>query len=154
MTNQSLNKSKKHLQRSESTPGPKPLDLDDTFTKLRPFLQLGYSFHKSCLYAEIPYTTALPYYQEVEEFRTKIERERILVNVQARRNIFNAIATGDLKVSLEWLEAMEKEEFSKLQEIKDVTPIDEGIILLREIIMARRLKVREKNELPAPKAEE
>ena len=127
--------------------GRPPADLEKYFTKMQPFLQLGYTLHKACLYAEVPYSTLIPYYNENEHFRNRLERERTLPNVQARRNIVNAIANGDVQVSKTWLEAMEKEEFSRLSQVEDVTPVDEGVILLREIIAARRLKVHKKKEL-------
>lgn len=103
--------------RTDSTPGPKPTDLEEAFAKLQPFLQVGYSFHKACIMALIPYTTLRFYYNEDEEFRNKIERERNLVNVVARRNIIKTINEGKVGISLEWLDRMEKDEFSKRTEL-------------------------------------
>ena len=133
--------------------GRPPADLEKYFTKIQPYLMIGYTLHKACLHGEVPYSTLIPYYNENEDFRNRIERTRTLPNVQARQNMVNAIAAGDVKVSQTWLEAMEKDEFSKMQEVKDVTPVDEGVILLREIIVARRLKMRKTKELKAKNEE-
>lgn len=118
--------------------GRPPINLDETFTKIKPFLQLGYKLHKACLYALIPYTTVKPYYDKNDDFRNKIERERTLVNTVARKNLVKAIQDGDLKASLDWLETQEKDEFSKRQEVKDVTPEDEGLKLLQELVQAKK----------------
>lgn len=121
--------------RPKKTPEEIQKMLDEVFTKIQPYLQLGYSFHKACLYAQIPYTTYKPYYDEDEVFRNKIERERTLTNMVARKNLVNAIKEGDLKSSLEWLQAHEKEDWSKRQEVQDVTPREnKTVLLLQEII--------------------
>lgn len=98
--------------------------LEAVFTKIQPYLQLGYSFHKACLYASIPYTTYKKYYDENEDFRSKIEREQSQVGLTARRNIVNQINNGDTKLSLRWLESFERKDFStdisdKTQDLKD-----------------------------------
>jgi len=131
-------------------PGRPKADLDKCFADLQPYLQMGYSFFKSCLYANVAYSTYIIYYNSDEEFRNKLERERAKPNLQARKNIIAALMEGDTKISLEWLQAMEKEEFSRLEMTKDISERDEGIILLREIIAHRRLKKAEAKQLPEP----
>ncbi len=76
--------------------GRPKIDVDDYFAKIQPYLQLGYSLHKACLYAEIPYRQLHDYYVENEDFRNKVERERTLVNAAARRNLVEAIKKGDI----------------------------------------------------------
>ncbi len=117
-----------------NTVGRPPADADDgleeVFTKIQPYLQLGYSFHKSCLFAQIPYTTYKKYYDENLNFRNKIERERSQVNLTARRNIVDKINAGDTKLSLRWLESFEKDDFGvaiknskvELSQVKYVPP--------------------------------
>lgn len=139
--------------------GRPAINLDEYFSKIQPFLQLGYSFHKSCLFAEIPYTSLILYYNEDENFRNKCERERSIVSLTARRNLVNAIKgkeeirnkdgvilqeaqSPSIDVSKEWLETQEKDDWSKRTETLDVTPQDEGIIILREIIMQGRKEAR------------
>ena len=114
------------------------VDIDDYFTKIQPFLQLGYKLYKACLYAGVPYMTVLDYYNAHDDFREIVERERLLVNTIARKNLVQAIKGGDLETSKDWLETQEKEDFTKRQEVVDATPQDEGIMLLREIIIQRR----------------
>lgn len=125
-------------------------DLNLSFMALKPYLQLGYSFFKACLLSDQAYTTILPYYQNDETFRNKIDREKTLPNIVARRNIINALNNGDTKISIEWLERMESEEFAKIQKVEDVTPVEEGVILLREIVATRR---KIKLKLPPPEGE-
>jgi len=131
--------------------GRPQINLDETFTKISPYLLLGYSFHKACLYAEVPYSSVIIYYNDDEDFRNRIERERTDPSRKARKNLIDAINAGNLQVSQEWLEAMEKEDFSKLAQVKDVTErTDEGILILREIIATRRLKAQKAKELAEP----
>lgn len=98
-------------------------NLDECFTKIQPYLQLGYSFHKACLYAEIPYTTYKKYYDENQDFRNKIDKERSQVNLTARKNIVDRIKTGDTKLSLRWLESFENDDFGlKIKNSKSGLP--------------------------------
>ena len=107
---------------NNNTVGRPQADSEECFTKIQPFLQLGYSFHKACLYAQIPYTTYKKYYDENEDFHNKIDRERSLISVTARKNIIKTIESGDYKASLRWLESFEKEDFStELKESKQNT---------------------------------
>ena len=76
-------------------PNPKA-NLDEVFTKIQPFLQVGYSFHKACVMALVPYSTVYPYFCDAyptydQAFHDKCERERNLVNIVARQNIIQAI---------------------------------------------------------------
>ncbi len=98
------------------------IDIEKYFTKIQPYLQLGYSLHKACLYAETPYTSLKPYYDEDENFRNRVERERNYPNVRARRALLNAIEKDDAKVAIEWLQSMEKDDFSKRTEVEAITP--------------------------------
>lgn len=106
-------------------PGRPPADanngLETIFTKIQPYLQLSYSFHKACLLAQIPYSTYKKYFDGNEDFRNKIEKERSQVSLTARRNIVNKINGGDTKLSLRWLESFEKEDFN-------IEPLDKNAI--------------------------
>jgi len=115
--------------------GRPKIDVDDYFAKIQPYLQLGYSLHKACLYAEIPYRQLHDYYVEDEDFRNRVERERTLVNAAARRNLVEAIKKGDIKASMEWLETQEKDDFSKRTEVEHIEEKEnEELKLLREIV--------------------
>ena len=149
-----MSKSKQIVKRKKGAGRP-PIDHEAYLAKIRPFLQLGYSMHKACLYADVPYRQLHEYANEHEDFRNKVERERTTPNLIARRNLVNAINKGDLEVSKDWLERLEAEEFSKVHRVKDESdPTDEGIILLREIIVARRLKAKKLKQLPAKSVKE
>lgn len=125
--------------------GRPKVDLQEVFTKIQPFLQVGYSFHKSCIMALVPYSTVIPYYNTDEDFRNKVERERNLVNIVARQNIIKKIqgkktkqiidgkevevvVEGDVDTSFAWLSRQEKDEFSTRQEVtgKDGEPVGGG----------------------------
>jgi hypothetical protein len=111
------------------------IDVEKYFAKIQVYLLLGYSLHKSCLYAEVPYRQLKDYYDEHEDFRNKVERTRDYPNVRARMTLIFAIEQGDVKSAIEWLEAMEKDDFAKRTEVKDVTETDsEELTLLREIL--------------------
>jgi len=108
--------------------GRTPADIQDAIRKLKPFLQVGYSFWKACQIANVPYTTYIYYYNNDDDFRSEIEYERTKVNIIARQNIIKSIqgATDkdgkvlkepDVKNSFEWLDRMEKDEFSKRVEL-------------------------------------
>lgn len=136
----------KSIDVSEKRPVGRPkIDLDIAFHKIQPYLQLGYPFHKACLMGEVADSTLYPYYMNDEEFRKRCDREKGLPGIMARRNLVNAINNGDTKISVEWLERVEGEDFAKVQKIEDITPVEEGVILLREIIATRR---KIKAELP------
>ena len=129
--------------------GRPKIDLEMVFTKIKPYLQLGYKLHKACLLGDIAYSTIKPYYDNDDNFRNKIDRERSIPSMKAREVWVKAIVEGgDLQASQEWLSTQEKEDFSKTTEIKDITErTDEGLLILREIIQARRIKAKKQNEL-------
>jgi len=54
--------------------GRPPANTDEYFTKILPFLQLGLSLHKSCIQANVPYTTIIDRCKTDEGFRNKIDR--------------------------------------------------------------------------------
>lgn len=106
--------------------------LDEVFAKLQPFLKVGYSFHKACLFALVPYRTYIDYYNDDEEFRNKIQVEQNKVNIKARENLAAAVNDGDPKVSAFWLERQEKEDWAQRKEFKDVSE-SEVVKVLRAI---------------------
>lgn len=146
------NKKDKQIIRRKSGAGRPPIDHEAYLAKIRPFLQLGYSMHKACLYADVPYRQLHEHANTDENFRNKVVRERTTPNLIARRNLVNAINKGDLEVSKDWLERLEADEFGKVQQVKDITDEpDEGILLLREIIRERRLSIKRPKQLPKGK---
>ena len=81
-------------------------------------MQVGYSLHKSCLFAQTSYTQALIYYDNDPIFCDKIDRERLIVNTVARKNVVAAIQKGEITTSWDWLRTQEKKDFSTRQEIE------------------------------------
>jgi len=100
-------------------------DLDEALRKMKPFLELGYSFYKACTFALLPHSTYLPYYNNDDNFRYEVELLRATPNIQARKNIIGAIKEGKTGISLEWLDRVEKDDFSKRLEMtgKDGEPV-------------------------------
>jgi hypothetical protein len=95
---------------------------DEYFEKIKPFLQLGYSLYRACQFAGLNYKMIYNHYERNEDFKNKVERERNLVNTQARKILIKAMmgdnkVPSDPKLALEWLDRMEKDEFSKRIEI-------------------------------------
>lgn len=97
--------------------GRPPLEKKILFQKLQPFLKAGYSIPKACILAKVSKSTVYNYCKQDEDFWNEIERERNLVSIKARYNIIEAINKGDVGLSLEWLDRVEKDEFSKKIEI-------------------------------------
>ena len=97
--------------------GRPEVNLDEALQKLQPFLSVGYSLWKACQLANLNYTTYLYYYQNNADFCSKVEGERSKVNITARKNIINAIEKGGVNTSFEWLDRLEKDDFSKRTEI-------------------------------------
>lgn len=135
--------------------GRPKVDLDIAFTKIQSYLELGYSFHKSCVLAEYPYSSIIIYYNDPDDdtFRKRCERERSLIGVTARRNLADAVEAKDLDASREWLSTQEKDDWNKRQEVIGVPPQDEGILILREIITERRAIAKAERELKNDQAQ-
>lgn len=125
----------------KSPAGRPKANIDAYFAKIREYLELGYSLNKACLYGGVPYRTMYEYQADDPDLRSKIEYHQQLINVKARRNITKAIKQGDIKVSTDWLERLEPDEFTKVQKVENVA--SEGILLLRSIIKDQREQVEE-----------
>ena len=140
--------------------GRPKIDVDLYFAKIEANLQLGYSLHKACLYAQVPYRQLHEYYDNNEDFRNKVEAVRGSLAVRARRNLAEVILNDEIKdekgnvlrkkfpqpmvndVSLEWLSSLEKDDFSKLTQVEDVSGKDEGVEMLRIVVNDIRKDVR------------
>lgn len=148
MTNQ-VTKPSKGTSKQLGKAGRPKIDLDEVLRKTKEFLNLGYSLHKACMLGNVAYSTVKPYYNDDEDFRNRVERERTDLALQARRNIEKAIREGkdNLEISKDWLERLEPDDFSKVHKVKDETPQDEGVVLLREIIAVQRLEARKAKAL-------
>lgn len=121
------------MPEEKRTVGRPRADIEEGFTKIKPFLQLGYSMHKACLFAGYPYTTLKFYYDTEDDFRNKIDREQLIVNTQARKNWVNKIIVEkDYQSSKEWLEARERDDFAKRKELTGA----DGKDLLFEVVLS------------------
>lgn len=113
--------------------GRPPVGRDTLLRKLEPFLKVGYSLSKACIFAKVPIRTAYDYYQKDEDFRNEVDRLRNMVNILARQIIINSLQEKkDVNLALEWLDRMEKDEFSKRVEIS-TTETTDPLKLLKEL---------------------
>lgn len=114
---------------------------------LEPYFKLGYTVNKACDITGFPQSTVQTWIDNSEELRLKITSWQKEPNVLARKNWIDALKFGkptkfgDDKYTpaKEWLERMEKDEFSSRQEHtgangKDLTPTipDDKINAIRE----------------------
>lgn len=102
-------------QKSKSRTGRPRADLERYFTKIFPYLALGYSLHKACLYGKVPYSTVLDYSNAQPTFREKCLIAQSDASVRARQVWIQKIRDGSYQASKEWLERFESEEFSLVQ---------------------------------------
>jgi hypothetical protein len=156
--------------------GRPKIDVEKYFAKITPYLQLGYTLHKACVFSQTPYRQLHDYYEEQddegnyvnEDFRNRVEATQTQVSVQARRNLAEIIQNAEIKnekgeiirpkfgagmvatVSQQWLESMEKEDFSKLLQTKDITEKDEGQELLKMVVLSIREDVRKERKTKKP----
>lgn len=97
---------------TQNQAGRPKANIEEYFANIKEFLRLGYSLHRACQLGMTPYRTIKDYYNNDEDFRKKIDRERNWINSIARRNLVKKIEEGDIKISLEWLKHTEREEFT------------------------------------------
>lgn len=79
---------------------------------LKPFFQLGCSVTKACKYAGIAQQTVDTWIQEDEGLRLKITGWQNEIAAKARQNWRQKVAAGEFDASKQWLERVEKDEFS------------------------------------------
>lgn len=90
----------------------KAWDKEKIIEVLKPYFQLGCSVRKACMYAGIAESTFQTWVGDDPELRVQIEAWRNEINAKARANIRARVASGDYGASKDWLERIEKDEFS------------------------------------------
>lgn len=103
--------------------------ITDYVTKISHFLVIGYSLKQSCQLGGVPYTTVVDYYRTNKSIRTKIDGFMASVGFKARANWVNAINSGDLKASWQWLVRFEPEDFGP-RRVKEKDPSEREITVL------------------------
>lgn len=73
--------------------GRPPANIEEYFTRILPYLNLGLSIHKSCNQADIPYTTVIDYYNQDESFRRRVDKAREDLVVKSRAKLVEAVDT-------------------------------------------------------------
>lgn len=96
--------------------GRPPHDRDEYFGFIQPFLELGYSLWKACLFAEVPYMTVKDWFDQDESFRKKVIREQNKISAIARKVLADKITSRSPNAALSWLERMERDEFGNPNE--------------------------------------
>jgi hypothetical protein len=79
------------IQKKEA--GRPPVNIEEYFAKIQPYLQLGLSVNKACTQADIPHRTVYDYMEKDEDFRRRIEREQNDMVVRSRAKLKEAVDT-------------------------------------------------------------
>lgn len=92
-------------------PGKKPVNIEKYFTDIKPMLSLGFSLHRACKLASVPYTTVIDYYHSDAKIRNKIDALRDNTNLHARARLARKATTGkyDHKATMDWLTNMDED---------------------------------------------
>lgn len=93
------------------TTGRPPVDIESYFTKIEPNLALGFSLHRACKIAQVPYTTVVDYYNADESFRSRIDSLIEDTNLHARSRLAARIKgqAYDGKAIEFWLRNMDED---------------------------------------------
>jgi hypothetical protein len=87
-------------------------DLELYYTKIKPYLQQGYSINKSCILAGIPPTTISDYTISDPNFSERIKADQEYASVLSRNIILGKLKDKDEATAKWWLERKNKDEFS------------------------------------------
>jgi len=85
---------------------------EEVIEALRPYFQLGCSVLKACAYAGIPQSTVQTWINDDPDLRVRITAWQNEIAAKARANWRAKIAQQDYGASKDWLERMEKGDFS------------------------------------------
>lgn len=96
--------------------GRPPVDINEYFRKIEPFLKAGYSLYRASLLGGVPYSTIWDYYKQDPSFSEKVESLINAPSVRARQVWIEKINAGDYGAAKDWLERRERSEFATRQE--------------------------------------
>lgn len=74
------------------------------------YLEMGFSLKKACNLAGVPYSSVRDMVSILEPLRAAVTAAQNKVNVQARQNLINSIAKGNIQDSKWWMERMDRME--------------------------------------------
>lgn len=89
----------------------------DTLQKLEAAFIVGYSDEKACFIADISTSALYEYCNKNPKFKERKELLKSTPELNAKRNIAEGIANGDVDLSKWYLERKCKEEFSTKQDV-------------------------------------
>ena len=91
--------------------GRKPIDINKYFTKIQPYLSIGMSLHRSCVSAQIPYSTVIDHYNKDDHFRLEVDSLKDDTNVIARTRLANRVGSRkyDGRAIEYWLSNLDEE---------------------------------------------
>jgi translation elongation factor EF-Ts len=78
--------------------------IEEYIEMITPYLKRDNSLKKSCILAEVPYTTVLDHYQGTRSVRAKIDKIISGCQDMAKQVIASSIAQGDVNTAKWWLE--------------------------------------------------
>lgn len=79
---------------------------------LKPYFQLGCAVNRACAYAGIPPTTVETWLKDDDDLRARVTAWQNEIAAKARANWRMKISQQDYGASKDWLERMEKGDFS------------------------------------------
>lgn len=100
-------KKRKYDQKGITKAKGKGLDQEKVIESLKPYLQLGYSVKKSCLFAGVAYTTVHTWMRDNPSIRILLYSYYNYASLTARQNIVKSIAKGSVQDSWHWVKAKE-----------------------------------------------
>ena len=88
----------------------------NTLDKLREAFLMGCNDKEACIYADIGTSTLYDYEKENEDYSEQKELYKSQPTLKARQAVYKAIESGDVKVSMWYLEKRRRDEFGKSDE--------------------------------------
>lgn len=75
--------------------GRDPINIDEYFAKIEPYLKIGLSVHKACMQANVPERTVYDYIEKNDDFRRKVEIAQEHFEVMVKSKSYELIKDGD-----------------------------------------------------------
>lgn len=89
----------------------------NTLDKLREAFLMGCNDKEACIYADIGTSTLYDYEKENEDYSEQKELFKSQPALKAKQTVYKAIESGDVKVSMWYLEKRRRDEFGRSDEV-------------------------------------
>jgi hypothetical protein len=128
-----------HLKENRDVRGKAPINIEEYYDKISPFLKIGLSVQMACYNAGVPFGTVRDYMRPIDDVTPSWLGERIAIDMKfvsmvAQQNLTKLIQGGDPEASKWWLERKERKDFSTRTEVdKPDDTTDEVINASKEL---------------------